>query len=127
MINLIAFVDVESTGLWRKDLDDYDDSQPHIVQLAAKVVDGKRRRVGWFSRIVRPVGFSIEIGAQQVHGISEEYAHQVGVDLIIALAELKATVQGASRIVGHNIQKFDYPLIARDIAHAGSEGLWWRA
>ncbi len=125
MIDLICLVDVETSGLLRKDLSLDSSEQPSIVQIAAKTVDSKRRCVGQFSRIVRTEA-AIEEKAFQTHGISQEYSAQVGADLVIALAELKASVEGVSRIVGHNVG-FDYDVISSALSRAGAEGIWWRA
>lgn len=127
VIGHIAFVDTETSGLWRKDLPVTDPSQPHMLQLACKMVTPDRRLVGSFSRIIRPEGWSIEPEAESTHGISEAFAHRHGVPLWIALTELRASVENASRIVGHNITLFDRLVIEASIARTGTEARWWRS
>lgn len=126
MIDLTAILDSETSGLWRKDLPADSPDQPGLLQLACKVVDGRRRPVGRFSRIIRPEGYSVEPGAEAIHGISEAYAYQVGVPAWVALVELRASIEGVNRIVAHNVQ-FDRQVIEAAIARTGAEGSWWRS
>ena len=123
MIDLIAMVDVETTGLQKPGAPE--DSQPHMLSISCKVVTGDRRRVSRFTRIIKPDGWAIEADAEKVHGISEAFAHQVGVPAWLALAELKASVENATRIVGHNIFGFDGPIIDLALRRGGCENLWF--
>lgn len=125
MIELTGIVDAESSGLLRKDLGWDHESQPHLLELACKVVDGKRRTVSRFSRVVRPEGWSIEYGAEDVHGITEAYAAQVGAPLPLVLAELKMSLEGVTRLVGHGLSGFDFPLISLSLRRASAENLWF--
>lgn len=127
MTTLIAFVDCESSGLWRNDLPWDHASQPHLVQIACKVVTEDRYRVSEFVRLIKPDGWVIEPDAAAVHRITERMAAQWGTDLWFALAELKASVTNVGRIVGHNLFGFDDRLIKASIARTGYEGRWWHS
>lgn len=123
----IAFLDCETTGLWRSDLSVTDPSQPNLLEIACRIVSPERRLVGSFSRIIRPEGWAIEPEAEATHGISEAAAMRYGVPLWVAMVELRASVEYASAIVGHNIQLFDRMVIEASIARTGTEARWWRS
>ena len=127
MIDLYAYIDVESSGLLRPELPPDDPSQPRIISLSTLLTTADRRVVGSMYRIVKPDGWSIEVEAQQVHGISERLAHEVGVPIWFVLAELEQFVTKATRIIGHNIQGFDRLMIARELQLAGQHGVWWHS
>lgn len=125
MIDLIAFLDLETSGLRKPGADEA--SQPWLLQISVKTVErATRKRVSRFTRIIKPEGFSIEPEAEAVHGISEARAHQVGAPLWFVLAELRQSLIGVSAVVGHGIQGFDRPLIEVSLKRAGAEGDWWR-
>lgn len=109
-MNLALFYDTETTGLplWREPSDHPD--QPHIVQLAAALVDlDTRRTVGSLDVIVRPEGWTIPEDMTAIHGISTELARDVGVSEGAALSMLLDLWNGHKRI-GHN-QPFDARII----------------
>lgn len=61
--------------------------QPHIVQLAALLVDlDTRNTIASMDVIVRPDGWTIEPESEAIHGISNEYAMAVGIPESEALA-----------------------------------------
>jgi DNA polymerase III alpha subunit (gram-positive type) len=126
MIDLIAFLDVETSGLLRKDLPFDDPSQPRMLQISCKVVS-KDREISQFTRLIKPQGWSIEAGAEAVHGIDEGTAYQGGVEAWFALSELRVALQNVTRVVGHNIQNFDRQIITAEIARAKGGGEWWSA
>ena len=71
--------DTETTGLpdWHTPSDD--PSQPHIVQLAAVLIDETGEDVWDMNAIVRPEGWEIPPEATAVHGISQERAMDEGI------------------------------------------------
>jgi len=138
VIDLFVFLDAETSGLLRKELPADDPAQPHLLQLAAKAVrveflssvsaflKDTKRTLGQFSLIVRPDGWEVEPGAERIHGISTRLAAQVGVPCWLVLAQLKAMVANATRIIGHNLMGFDYQIIDLAIKRVGSDPAWWR-
>jgi len=79
-MNLGLFYDSETTGfpVWQKPSSHED--QPHIVQLAAHLVDMDTRKIiQSMDLIVRPDGWTIPDEASAVHGITTEHAQQVGI------------------------------------------------
>lgn len=79
-MNLKIFFDTETTGLPSfKDPSDAE-HQPHIVQLAAAVVDcDSRKIVSSMDVIVRPEGWVIPDDISAIHGITTEKALACGI------------------------------------------------
>ncbi|WP_025139043.1 3'-5' exonuclease [Achromobacter sp. DH1f] len=110
MHNLGFFYDTETTGLPRfKDPSGHPD-QPHIVQLAAALVDlDSRETVASLDLIIRPDGWIIPDEVTDVHGITTEYATAVGVPEALALSLFLQLWAGHKRIA-HN-EPFDARII----------------
>lgn len=107
---LKIFYDNESSTLplWREPSED--PRQPHIVQLAAKVIDIETREVvSSMDRLVKPDGWKIDQGAYDVHGISMERADAEGLPEADVLHEFLELWKGITR-VGHN-EGFDARMI----------------
>lgn len=104
----ILFYDTETTGLpIFKQPSDHPD-QPHIVQLAALLVDADTRHIiSSMDVIIRPNGWSIPEEVSQVHGITTEHAATVGVEEKTALELFMELWGGPGRLrVAHN-EQFD--------------------
>lgn len=84
--------------------------QPHIVQLAAILVDDERGEVASLSVIIKPDGWEIDPGAQEVHGISAEMAESFGVPISTAMLMFSHLTRRADQCVAHNYA-FDIKLI----------------
>jgi len=110
MSNLILFYDTETTGLpLFKDPSDHPD-QPHIVQLAAALVDtDTRKTVSSIDVIIKPYGWTIPSEMTAIHGISNELANEVGVDMKKILPVFLNMASGRLR-VAHN-ESFDARMI----------------
>ena len=67
------FFDVETTGLWRRDLEATDKNQPRIVQIAAQLTDEKEKVHGQLACIVQPDGWKIPKEASDIHKITDRY------------------------------------------------------
>lgn len=111
MTNVIMGYDSETTGLpiWSEPSEG--ENQPHIVQLAAKLVDADTREViQSIDLIIRPDGWVIPAEVTEIHGITTEYALAVGVPEALALQMLLAMWRVATVRVGHN-ESFDARII----------------
>lgn len=78
MSEIIVF-DTETTGIpiWKSPSGG--DDQPHIVQLAAALVNTETQKVGeTFDYIIRPDGWEISEEMTAIHGISHEQAMDEG-------------------------------------------------
>ncbi len=110
MQNLAIFYDTETTGLPLFKEPSEHPGQPHIVQLAAALVDlDTRETVASLDLIVRPDSWIIPYEVTQVHGITTEYAQAVGVPETLALSLFLEMWAGRKRIA-HN-EPFDARII----------------
>lgn len=82
----ILFYDTETTD--KADFKAPPDAphQPHLVQLAAILTTPENEMVGQFCCIIKPEGWTIQPGAQEQHGISQDFAECHGIPLVKALA-----------------------------------------
>lgn len=79
MSKFILVWDTETTGLPLFNEPSLDERQPHIVQLAAILVDlDTRKTISSMDLIVRPDGWTIPDEVAAIHGITTEYALDVG-------------------------------------------------
>ena len=106
----VVFYDTETTGLplWKERSED--PRQPHIVSLAAILVDLKTREtVASMDVIVKPEGWTSDAQALATHGISHELAMDVGIPEMFAVQMLMMLWKGRVRI-GHN-EPFDARIV----------------
>ena len=76
----VIFYDTETTGLPNWSAPSDDESQPHLVQLGAIVRDADTGKViHKLDVIIKPDGWVIPEEVTAIHGITTEYALQVGV------------------------------------------------
>jgi len=105
-MNLAIFYDTETTGLPLFNEPSEDPRQPHIVQLAAVMVDlDTNKEYQGLDLIVRPNGWTITEEMTAIHGISQEMAMDLGVSEKTATEALLDLVGNRLRI-GHN-ESFD--------------------
>lgn len=88
--------------------------QPHIVQLAALLVDDTFTEIASFSTLIRPEGWVIDPGAEKVHGISHEKATRYGISIRSAMSTFVQFSRCATIGVAHNIA-FDEKLIRYEL------------
>lgn len=110
-MNLALAYDTETTGLPLFSEPSEDPRQPHIVQLAAALVDlDTRRTVASMDVIVRPDGWTIPDDVAAIHGITTERALDVGVPAPMALNLLLELWGRSSKRIAHN-EPFDARLV----------------
>ena len=110
----ILVFDVETTGLPAKGADyktDFNDF-PRIVQLAY-YLNGE-----YVNRIIKPEGWTIPVETTEIHGITTEYAMEVGIPFATVADEFIFASSLAKWIVAHNIY-FDTSLIKANILRLG--------
>lgn len=103
--------DTETTGFpdWKAPSDA--EQQPHLVQLAACLIDaGTRKIIQSMDVIIKPEGWVIPEDVTEIHGITTEHAMDVGIRESLALEMLLALWSASSRRVGHN-ESFDAKMI----------------
>ena len=110
-MNTALFYDTETTGLPLFSEPSEDPRQPHIVQLAACLVDLDTREVrASMDVIVRPDGWTIPDDVAAIHGITTEKATALGVGELVALNMLLDLWSCASVRIGHN-ESFDARIV----------------
>lgn len=127
-MNLALAYDTETTGLplWNDPSDD--PRQPHIVQLAAALVDlDTRRTIAGMDVIVKPDGWTIPDEVAAIHGITTEHALQVGIDESLAVDMLLGLWEGRARIA-HN-ESFDARIVRIALKRYGYDAAMeaWKA
>lgn len=122
---MIIVYDTETTGLARDRLPPNDPSQPHLVQLAASLIDDDGTERAGISLVVRPEGWTIPAEASAVHGITQELAAKIGVPLRVAVSCFTNLRALADEAVAHN-EKFDWTVLEAAVARLGvSPGKDW--
>lgn len=114
---MILFFDTETTGLVDSQMPLDWEGQPHLVQLAALLMEDDGTEHASMSVIIKPNGWTIPDGAAKVHGITTELAERVGIPLESALVPFIGLRLNASVLCAHNI-KFDAQIIKIAIERA---------
>lgn len=107
----IIFYDVETSGLplWREPSND--PRQPHLVQVAALLVDLESHKIiDTLDEIVRPDGWTIPDEVVAVHGITTERAMDVGSSEQTILETLLGMHSDVTFRVAHN-ESFDARMV----------------
>lgn len=95
----LVFFDTETTGIPVWNEPSGGDNQPHIVQLAAALVDPSSREVkDLIDLIVAPDGWEIPDSVAEIHGITAEIATEKGVPEAEALETFLNFWGGRKRI-----------------------------
>lgn len=123
-MTLTLAIDCETSGLVKKGLALEDESQPHIVELAAMMFDDAGQVVNQIQAVVYPDGWTIEDEATKLHGITTAYARAVGMPIKNVLLGFMPYVEKVQTIVAHNIQ-FDRGMITGEIRRLNGIGGWW--
>lgn len=110
-MKLAMFYDTETTGLPLFDQPSEDPRQPHIVQLGACLVDlDVKKVVSQIDVVVKPEGWTIPEEVTAIHGISTEFAGDVGIPEKSAV-EMLLDFWAFERLrIGHN-EQFDARII----------------
>lgn len=114
---ILAF-DTETTGLpdFRRPSDDPE--QPHLVQLAALLIDHDSREASAINLIIRPDGWTIPGEVAAIHGTDTEKAMRCGVREEIAVVLFRDMVDRADLVVAHNVS-FDEKIMRIACARYG--------
>ena len=112
------FFDVETTGLWRRDLEATDPKQPKIVQIAAQLASEDDKVHAQLACIVQPDKWTIPKEASDIHKITDNIALQHGVPLINVLAMFNSLSAQADVLVAHNTS-FDLQMVLREFNAIG--------
>ena len=110
-MNLILPFDTETTGLPDWKTPSGGENQPHLVQIAAIMVDEVTRKpIQSIDLIIKPDGWVIPEEVSAIHGITTEMAMDVGVPEIDAMVAFIALWKASDRRVAFN-RTFDQRII----------------
>lgn len=96
------FFDTETTGLTIKGAPDNDPRQPRLVQLGMIVTDDDGNVRHSTGLIIRPDSFNIPVEASNIHGITDDIAHEFGGNRQLAITQFNYFIRSATTIVCHN-------------------------
>jgi DNA polymerase-3 subunit epsilon len=110
-MNLALFYDTETSGLPLFKEPSEDPRQPHIVQLGAILVDvDTRKTINALDVIVKPEGWTIPDDVAAIHGITTDYAADVGIPEALAVEMLLKMHEQAGFRAAHN-EPFDRRIV----------------
>ncbi len=99
------FFDSETTGVpkdWKAPITNFD-NWPRIIQLAWLVYDCKGNQISKNEYIIKPNGFEIPLASSNIHGISTQYALEVGVSIDEVLLKFEKHCEQSKYLIAHNI------------------------
>lgn len=110
-MTIALFYDTETTGLPLFKEPSEDPRQPHIVQLAALLVDlNTRKTLACMNMICRPDGWEIPEEMAAIHGITNEQALLEGLPESYVLSTFRELHEIADERIAHN-ESFDARII----------------
>lgn len=115
--------DIETTGLppRGKKYDEHFNEFPHIVQIAWQLTNKSGNSIIKESRIIKPDGYEIPQEVIDIHGITNERAHEEGTDLKTVLRLFITDCMKVDTIVAHNIY-FDTSITKANLLRLGIDG-----
>jgi DNA polymerase-3 subunit epsilon len=124
------FFDTETNGLPDYNKRARDPSQPHIVQLAAIMVDDALVPQERYNVICKPDGWEISEELAAIHGISHARALEVGIPEAEACTTLLRMIREAEQICAFNVS-FDKFIARIGMRRFGlitdEDDQWWKA
>lgn len=119
---MLMFLDLESSGLIKRNLPPDSPEQPWCCSIAAMLTNMDGKELASINTPIRANGRSIEKGAAAVHGVSSQQAGRTGIDEVYALAPIfgrkGSFATQALYLIGHNIS-FDVGVIESVMLRAG--------
>ena len=117
---MFLIFDTETTGLPRDFKAPITDTEnwPRCIQLAWQEHDAEGKLLENHSYLIKPEGFDIPFQSEQIHGISTELAHEIGVPLTEVLEKFNEALNKAKFVVGQNID-FDINVTACEFYRLG--------
>ncbi len=110
-MNLLLPFDTETTGMPDWKTPSGGENQPHLVQIAALLVDDDTgKTIQSIDLIIKPDGWVIPEEVSAIHGITNEMAMDVGVPEVDALVAFVALWKASDRRIAFN-RTFDQRII----------------
>jgi DNA polymerase-3 subunit epsilon len=114
--------DTETTGMVQWKLPPEHASQPDLIQLGMLLVETQdwEPRARHSMLVQLPDGVTIEPGAREAHGISEEDCNRFGVQAMVACSLFNQLCMRADVIVAHNMS-FDQSIMLTALHRLGNK------
>lgn len=106
----ILIYDTETAGLYTPSMPSKDPAQPHVVSVAAQLVDAHCNVLEELDLMVKPDGWTIPAEAIEIHGITNERAMDEGIGEDEVLHQLLCLQAKADLRAGYN-QPFDSRIV----------------
>lgn len=101
----VLFFDTETNGKTDFRADYTADHQPHLVQLAAMMIEWNSGMVlGEINCIIKPDGWKVSDEVAAIHGITTERAQDCGIPILSALSVFSQFCLCAKYLVAYNIE-----------------------
>ena len=123
--------DTETTGLpksWSAPASDVN-NWPRIVQLSWILIDDNYDGSNYIEMgdlIIKPDGWEIPVEVSNIHGITQEIAHEKGIPIKEALQRFIEAVKKADTIIAHNIS-FDDRVVGAEIFRMAGNAEYWES
>jgi DNA polymerase III epsilon subunit-like protein len=109
------FFDLETTSL--------DTEKARIVEIAYLIVkSGEIEKQ--VDKIIKPDGYVISEQSTAIHKISNQMAIDQGEDIMDVMKELMVDLVGIKYIIGHNIRRYDIPVLSNNLRRIGMMIKW---
>ncbi|MGL5180984.1 3'-5' exonuclease [Herbaspirillum huttiense] len=113
--------DTETTGIPEYKLPSEDPSQPHIIQIAADLVDlDTRRSLASLNTLIKPAGWVIPADVEAITGITTERAAMFGQDIRVVLPLFLSMWSLATEYRVAHGEQFDNRIVRIAIKRDGS-------
>ncbi|MDY6893795.1 MAG: 3'-5' exonuclease [Thermotogota bacterium] len=106
----IIFFDTETSGFLKKDLPADDPDQAWCIQIGA-ILATEKETLEELNLIIQPAGRSMNPKAEEIHGISLEYADEHGLPELEVTEAFGLMMRKADKIVCHNYD-FDWKYVS---------------
>lgn len=117
---MYLFLDTETTGFPNPNLGPRDPKQGRVCQLAFILTDENNRNIAEFCSLIAPDGWAIQMGAQNIHGLTDELCAKYGVKSRTAFQLFQRLADKADIVVAHNLdfdmRMFEMEAAAHDLA-----------
>jgi DNA polymerase III epsilon subunit-like protein len=105
----ILFFDTETSGFLKKDLPANDPEQAWCIQIGA-ILATEKEHLESINLLIKPNGRSMNPMAEEIHGISLEYADEHGLPELEVTEKFGCLMRKADKIVCHNYD-FDWKYV----------------
>lgn len=107
---MLLFYDTETSGLPDFRAPSEAPHQPHIIQLAAIVLDEYSNEVRTMNRLIKTDGLILDKKISELTGITQEQLDAEGLEPEKVMAEFSAMAEGVETYIGHN-ESFDARMV----------------